>query len=254
MADTGLPRARPDLKENDGLASDPLAFDFAGERWIASIEGGLFWPRRRILLVADLHLEKASFFAAHGQPLPPYDSRETMARLLRLCARWDPAEIWCLGDSFHDPDGQSRLDAETEEHLAALAASRRWRFIAGNHDGLPDGRWGTVSCDEQVCDGLIFRHIYDPDDPRPQLSGHFHPKIRVAKSAGMAGRQAVRRPCYVRGTNGLILPAFGSFTGGMDIDDPAISGLFTEPFAAMVATSRGLACFSGPAVAKMSQG
>jgi DNA ligase-associated metallophosphoesterase len=248
MADTGLPRAHPVPTENDDPASDPLAIDFAGERWIASVEGGLFWPRRRVLLVADLHLEKASFFAAHGQPLPPYDSRETMARLLRLCARWDPAEIWCLGDSFHDPDGQSRLDTETEMQLTALAASRRWRFIAGNHDGLPDGRWGTISCDEHVCDGLIFRHIHDPADPRPQLSGHYHPKIRVA-----GARRTLRRPCYVRGAHGLILPAFGSLTGGMDIDHPAISGLFAEPFAALVATSRGLARFAGPAVAKMSQ-
>lgn len=227
---------------------DPMAFDFAGECWLASPEGALFWPRRAVLLVADLHLEKASFFAAHGQPLPPYDSRETMARMEHVVARWNPAEIWCLGDSFHDPHGQARLDDVAEAMLANLVKDRRWLFIAGNHDGLPDGRWGTGSIDETICDGIVFRHIHDPADPRPQVSGHYHPKVRIAGTG-----RTVRRPCFVRGKAGLLLPAFGSLTGGMDVDDPVITELFDGQFDALVPTSRALACFTRPSVAKMSQ-
>lgn len=227
---------------------DPMAFDFAGERWLASPEGALFWPRQSVLLVADLHLEKASFFAAHGQLLPPYDSRETMARLERLVARWNPAEIWCLGDSFHDSQGQSRLDSEAEATLARLAEARRWLFIAGNHDGLPDGRWGTNSVEDWLCGGLVFRHIHDPTDPRPQVSGHYHPKVRVAGAA-----RSIRRPCFAMGKNALILPAFGSLTGGLDVDNPAIADLFGGPFDALVPTTRALARFARPSVAKMSQ-
>lgn len=226
---------------------DPFAFDFAGERWSATPEGALFWPRRRVLLVADLHLEKASWFAAHGQPLPPYDSRTTMAVLALVATRLAPDEIWCLGDSFHDHGGQARLDPAAATLLAQLAARHRWRFIAGNHDGLPDGQWGTQSCEEWTDQGIVFRHEHDPRDPRPQISGHFHPKTLVQ----MRGRQ-VRRACFACGAGALILPAFGSLTGGLDVDDPAIARLFAGPYSALVPTAQGLACFARAPVAKMS--
>jgi DNA ligase-associated metallophosphoesterase len=226
---------------------DRFAFAFGGERWLATPEGALFWPRRRVLLVADLHLEKASWFARFGQPLPPYDSRATLERLTAVAARVDPREIWCLGDSFHDRAGQSRLDPAAEALLVALAARHRWLFVAGNHDGLPDGRWGTHSIDEVDADGLVFRHEHDPANPRPQLSGHYHPKTMVA----LKGR-SVRRPCFACGEHALILPAFGSLTGGLDIDDPVIAGLFPGPYAALVPTAQGVARFARTVVTKMS--
>lgn len=228
--------------------STAFDFEFGGEHWRASPDGALFWLRRSVMLVADLHLEKGSWFAAHGQPLPPYDSRATLDRLAGDAARWNPAEIWCLGDSFHDRAGQARLDPVAETKLVALAARHRWLFIAGNHDGLPDGRWGTRSVDEVVRDGLVFRHEHDARDPRPQLSGHYHPKTSVA----LRGR-GVRRPCFAMGGHALILPAYGSYTGGLDIDDPAIAGLLGHRYAALVATGRGLARFDRKNVAKMSQ-
>jgi len=226
---------------------DRFAFDFGGERWLASPERALFWPRRRVLLVADLHLEKASWYAGHGQPLPPYDSRATLERLTAVAALVEPLEIWCLGDSFHDRAGQSRLDPATEALLAGLAARHRWLFIAGNHDGLPDGRWGTHSIEEVALDGLVFRHEHDPADMRPQLSGHYHPKAAVT----LRGR-VVRRAYFACGGNALILPAFGSLTGGLDIDDPALARLFPAPYAALVPTTKGLARFARAPVAKMS--
>jgi uncharacterized protein len=226
---------------------DRFALDFAAERWLTTPEGALFWPRRRVLIVADLHLEKASWFARHGQPLPPYDSRATLEKLAAVAARLDPAEIWCLGDSFHDQAGQARLDPAAEALLSGLAARHRWLFIAGNHDGLPDGRWGTRSVDELVEGDLVFRHEHDPADARPQISGHYHPKAAV----GARGR-TMRRACFACGDRALILPAFGSLTGGLDIDDPAIARLFHGPYAALVPTAHGIARFARPAVAKMS--
>ena len=229
------------------LAADPFAFEFAGECWRATPEGALFWPRHRILLVADLHLEKASWYARHGQPLPPYDSRATLASLDAIAARLQPLEIWCLGDSFHDPGGQARIDPAAEALLLRLAARHRWLFIAGNHDGLPDGRWGTSSVDVLTQDGLVFRHEHDPGDQRPQLSGHYHPKASIA----LRGRH-VRRPCFACGESALILPAFGTLTGGLDVDDPAIARLFAGPYAALVPTAQGIAAFARAPVAKMS--
>lgn len=228
-------------------AFDRHAFDFAGERWVATPEGALYWPRRRVLLVADLHLEKASWFAALGQMLPPYDSHATLTALAAVAARLDPAEIWCLGDSFHDRAGQSRLGPAAEAILRVLAARHRWLFIAGNHDGLPGGQWGTASHDELVERDIVFRHEHDPADGRPQLSGHFHPKATVP----LRGR-LVRRACFACGDRALILPAFGSLTGGLDIDDPAIAQLFVGAYAALVPTAHGLARFGRAPVAKMS--
>lgn len=229
-------------------SDDPFALDFAGECWQAQPEGALFWPREGVLLVADLHLEKASWFAAHGQPLPPYDSRATLNQLAAVAARCGPREIWCLGDSFHDRDGQSRLDPAAAAVLTELARAHRWLFIAGNHDGLPDGRWGTRSVEEWRAAGVIFRHEHDPADAAPQISGHYHPKVRVSAQGRM-----VRRPCFVRSATALILPAFGSLTGGLDVGDPAIAGLMPGPFDALVPTRHGLARFVQRPVAKMSQ-
>jgi uncharacterized protein len=227
--------------------NDRFAFDFAGQRWWALPEGALFWLSERVLLVADLHLEKASYFAGFGQPLPPYDSRATLEKLAALASRLNPQEIWCLGDSFHDNDGQARLDPASVQLLERLAASHRWLFIAGNHDGLPDGRWGTRAADEIERSGIIFRHEHDPADVRPQISGHYHPKVRV-----MTRAQPVRRACWVQSDTALIMPAFGALTGGLDVDDPAIAGLFSGPYAALVATAAGLARFPRRPVAKMS--
>ncbi len=122
-----------------------VPFSFAGHSLMALPQGALFWPARRALLVADLHLEKASWFARLGQMLPPYDSLATLADLAALAAATGPREIWCLGDSFHDRHGCDRLPARARDMLAALTASTRWTWITGNHDpGFADHCGGTL--------------------------------------------------------------------------------------------------------------
>ncbi|WP_380872972.1 metallophosphatase [Sphingomonas sp. DBB INV C78] len=194
-----------------------VRFSFCGVEMVALAHGALLLPARRALLVADLHLEKASWFAAGGQMLPPYDSIATLADLGRVAEQTHAAEIWCLGDSFHDSAGCDRLPAKAEAMLRALTARTRWTWITGNHDaGLVDRCGGAVVREAEV-DGLILRHEADPVDPRPELSGHFHPKLRVS----LRGRQVARR-CFVASATKLILPAFGALTGGLDASHPAI--------------------------------
>jgi len=180
-------------------------------------QGALFWPSREALLVADLHLEKASWFARLGQMLPPYDSIATLSDLAALVASTGAREVWCLGDSFHDKYGCDRLPAQARDLLTGLTGATRWTWIAGNHDpGLTDHCGGAV-VEEAEVDGLILRHEADPDDPRPELSGHFHPKLRITHR----GRQVSRR-CFVATATKLILPAFGALTGGLDAHHPEI--------------------------------
>ncbi|MCM8731049.1 ligase-associated DNA damage response endonuclease PdeM [Hephaestia sp. GCM10023244] len=192
-------------------------FSFAGHELVALREGALFWPARGALLLADLHLEKASWFARAGQMLPPYDSIATLAAVTALVERIAPTEIWCLGDSFHDSDGSTRLSGRARAMLAALTAQRRWVWIAGNHDaGVTDQGGGEIMAEAEV-GGLVLRHEASPGETRPELSGHFHPKLRLMRH----GRHVARR-CFIASTTKLILPAFGALTGGLDANHPEI--------------------------------
>lgn len=192
-------------------------FSFAGHGFAALPQGALFWPHRRALIVADLHFEKASWFAMRGQMLPPYDSIATLADLSALAAATAPEEIWCLGDSFHDAAGCERLPTAAREALMTLTARHRWVWITGNHDdGLVDRCGGEVMAEARI-DGLVMRHEAEPDELLPELSGHFHPKLRLT----LRGRRVARR-CFVATPRKLILPAFGALTGGLDVDHPEI--------------------------------
>ena len=194
-----------------------VRFSFAGHELMALPQGALFWPARRALLVADLHLEKASWFARLGQMLPPYDSIATLADLTALAASTRAQEIWCLGDSFHDRHGCDRLPERAREMLTALTSTLRWTWITGNHDpGFADHCGGDILGEAQA-DDLILRHEADAADLRPELSGHFHPKLRITHR----GRQVSRR-CFVATQRKLILPAFGALTGGLDAGHPEI--------------------------------
>jgi len=198
-----------------------VRFSFSGHELMALPQGALFWPARRALLVADLHLEKASWFAKRGQMLPPYDSIATLADLSALAAATGAAEIWCLGDSFHDKYGCDRLADEARALLTALTGATRWTWIIGNHDPIA-GSDVVLACggeivEEAEIDGLILRHEADPAEARGELSGHFHPKLRIRHR----GRLVSRR-CFVATPTKLILPAFGALTGGLDAHHPEI--------------------------------
>jgi hypothetical protein len=194
-----------------------VRFSFSGHELMALPQGALFWPSRRALLVADLHLEKASWFARLGQMLPPYDSIATLSDLSALAASTGAAEIWCLGDSFHDSLGCDRLPEAARALLTALTGTTHWTWITGNHDpGFADHCGGLLVAEAEV-DGLILRHEADPAETRPELSGHFHPKLRISHR----GRQVSRR-CFVATETKLILPAFGALTGGLDAHHPEI--------------------------------
>ena len=194
-----------------------VRFSFAGQELMALPQGALFWPSRRALVVADLHLEKASWFARLGQMLPPYDSIATLSDLTALAASTGACEVWCLGDSFHDRHGCDRLPERARSMLIALTGSTDWTWITGNHDvGFVDHCGGTI-LDEAVVNGLVLRHEADPGETRPELSGHFHPKLRITQR----GRQVSRR-CFIATERKLVLPAFGALTGGLDVDHPEI--------------------------------
>jgi DNA ligase-associated metallophosphoesterase len=188
-----------------------VPLSFAGQEFLALPEAALYWPAQQALLVADLHFEKASWFARFGQFLPPHDSAATLDLIEMLVARTGAGRLWSLGDSFHDADGAARLDRRSRERLAALTASLDWVWITGNHDAGVAAMPGGRRVAEAEVAGIRLRHEAEPTDPAPEISGHFHPKLRLS----LRGRHVSRR-CFVRSATKLILPALGALTGGLD--------------------------------------
>ena len=215
-----------------------VPFSFAGETFLPTADGALYWPSQQALLVADLHLEKASWFARLGQFLPPYDSHATLTALAVEVERTGATRLYCLGDSFHDRFGCDRLPAAARDLLTTLTSTLDWTWIVGNHDpGFADHCGGRLA-DEVEIGGIILRHEADPAEPRPEMSGHFHPKLRLH----VKGRQVWRR-CFVASPTKLIFPAFGSLTGGLDAHHPQILESVGSGAAALVPVSDRLLRF-----------
>ena len=215
-----------------------VPFSFAGESFEAAGDGALYWPAQQALLVADLHLEKASWFARLGQFLPPYDSHATLTALAGEVERTGATRLYCLGDSFHDRFGCDRLPAAARELLLRMTSMLDWVWIVGNHDpGFSDHCGGRVA-DELEVAGIVLRHEAVRDDPRPEMSGHYHPKLRMH----LKGRNVSRR-CFVVSATKLILPAFGSLTGGLDATHPEIMKQVGSGAAALVPVSDRLLRF-----------
>jgi uncharacterized protein len=215
-----------------------VPFSFAGETFHATADGALYWPAQQALLVADLHLEKASWFARLGQFLPPYDSHATLTALAAELERTGAKRLYCLGDSFHDRFGCDRLPAQARELLTALTSALDWTWIVGNHDpGFADHCGGRID-DEVRLGGIVLRHEAVRDEAGAEISGHFHPKLRVH----LRGRQVSRR-CFVMSATKIIMPAFGSLTGGLDAHHPEIMGSVGGKAAALVPVSDRLLRF-----------
>lgn len=182
--------------------------------------GTLWWPEQALLTVADLHLGRAERMARLGGGLlPPYETEDTLNRLEAEVAALAPRSLVMLGDSFDDLTAAERLSAQVIERLERLAAGRRLLWIAGNHDPGPVDLPGSHVA-EIALSGLSFRHIAEPERPGPEISGHYHPKLKLM----VKGRQ-IRRKCFLLGQGRLVMPAFGTYTGGLDVRDPAFAPL-----------------------------
>ena len=208
--------------------SGGLRVSIEGEPCVLRCSGALWVLNHRTLIAADLHLEKGSAFAARGQMLPPYDSRATLDRLEAEIETLQPAAVVLLGDSFHDAKSVGRMAPDDRTRLDRLAAGRDWIWLEGNHDiaALAGSTHHLVGEVVETMELGSLRLIHEPQaGVRPgEIAGHLHPAARVA-----AHGRGVRRPAFVTDGRRAVLPAFGAFTGGLDVRDPAIAGLFGEP-------------------------
>jgi DNA ligase-associated metallophosphoesterase len=208
-----------------------MLLHFAGHTFEPLPSGALYWPAERALLVADLHLEKLSSYAPRGRLLPPYDTALTLRRLEADVGATGASEVIALGDSFHRDEGASTLSDADRLRLVSLLGRAHWTWIAGNHDPAPHGFGAAVPFLERA--GLTLTHV-PRRGPRGLVAGHLHP----AATVHVNGRSA-RRPCFVHDGRTLVLPAYGSATGTLNIVDPAFSGLFDWSALEVVMIGRG---------------
>jgi len=208
-------------------------FKFRGETLTALPSGGLWWAARRLLCVSDLHLGKSERIARRtGAMLPPYEARETLERLAEDLEQTGAREVICLGDSFDDAVAARDLEHGGAEALSMLMAGRNWIWIAGNHDPGPVSIGGTHR-ETFVAGALTFRHIAQPG-ALGEVSGHYHPKARLR----LRGRSLSRR-CFLLDAARLILPAYGTYTGGLFCDAPELSGLMAPGAQAILLPGAG---------------
>ncbi len=187
------------------------------------LDGALYWPEERLLVAADLHLEKGSSYAGSAaRLLPPYDSAQTVARLERLVESYRPLRVVALGDSFHDRRGATRLDGAVADRIRALSDRVDWIWIHGNHDPKPPKELGGRGAVEIAIGPLIFRH--DAHEERRgdggEVIGHYHPVATVATRG-----RSFRRRCFAIGQHRMLLPAFGAYAGGLNVRETVIRRL-----------------------------
>jgi DNA ligase-associated metallophosphoesterase len=197
------------------------AISICGKAFRAHMSGALYWHAEDALIVADLHLEKGSHFAKRGQMLPPYDTRETLRKLAEVIDAYDATTIISLGDSLHDAGALERMSLEDRETLSLILQDREWIWITGNHDGGSASALGGAVCEELKVEGITLRHEPRAGARTHEIAGHMHPAARLV----MHGT-SLRRPCFVGNGLRLVMPAFGAFTGGLNVLDDAFAPLF----------------------------
>ncbi len=194
--------------------------------------GSLYLPRREILVVSDLHLEKGAALSS-AMALPVYDTDETLSRLEMACDDLSVKTCLFLGDSFHNAHAAFRLPERIQHRLSALAEHCSFVWVKGNHDPSIPAFLPGESCAAYAIDGVVFCHevtmhnkseLNNSQSFSGHVFGHYHPKARVRLPA-----KTVTGRCFIHDEHALIMPAFGAFTGGLNILDPAIQSLLKKP-------------------------
>lgn len=230
------PAAKKTAVRARAVAHAPVAI--IGERVEARINGalvaalpdGALWIEdARTLVVSDLHLEKGSSFARNGQMLPPYDTRATLKRIAALVDALRPDTVVSLGDSFHDGGGPARMSKEDHAQLTALIRRCDWIWVEGNHDGQSPATLGGVVQATLSLGALTLRHEPSAKPAPGEIAGHLHPCAKVV------GRgRSVRRRCFATDGARLVMPAFGAYTGGLNVCDEAFAPIFPNGAMALV--------------------
>ncbi|MBT1451197.1 ligase-associated DNA damage response endonuclease PdeM [Glaciecola sp. XM2] len=215
-----------EIIKNLVLENMVIPVNFAQYRMVLDGRGVLYWPKHDVLVFSDLHFEKGSFLTQFAHPLPRFDTKETIHRMMGLVQQYQPKKVICLGDSFHDGNAGKRIERKEIEAINTLVEGvEQWIWILGNHDpDIPEQLLGTRN-HHLILDGILF--VHEPEvleqyaHCHAQVVGHYHPKTRYRLV-----NQYVSGKSFCVGETLLLMPAFGKYTGGLSSDDPVIKKLF----------------------------
>ena len=214
-----------------------IKITFLNNKFYLDNSGILIWPKYEIAIVSDLHLEKASSYAKSGQFVPPYDSEETLSKLFLKLEKYKSKKLILLGDTFHDKDAQHRLSDTSKNLFKKLVINYKTILITGNHD--PDLNIDKVErFIEYKIDHINFIHKAIKNK-NSQISGHFHPSISLKIT-----EKQIRGKCLIHNENIMILPAFGSLTGGLDIKHKEFQTYFGNKFIIYLISKKRILKFS----------
>lgn len=208
-------------------------FYLSNTRLIADISGALFWPEKQTVIFSDLHLEKGSWFAKQNIFLPPYDTLDTLNRVEKVINYFKPSRVISLGDSFHDDTWMERISKDQIAKILNLTNNYEWFWIHGNHDPSGAPSLGGINLNHYLDPPLTFRHEAKQAFADGEVSGHYHPKARIKLN-----RKSFSARCFISDERRVILPAFGSFTGGLNVMDRTISNFFKDDFKVLLLGSK----------------
>ena len=204
------------------MTAKSARISFQGTSLILQGNGTLFWPEEKLLIVSDLHLEKGAALST-GAPLPQFDTKDTLERLQATLGDSEATKLICLGDSFHTTSRAFQMPKAYAQIIDHIAARYEMIWITGNHDSQLPARLPGIVTDQIMLQGILLCHEAEPSAQMPTISGHFHPKARIKLRA-----RRLSARCFVHTTQHIIMPAFGSYTGGLNICDAAFSPFITN--------------------------
>ena len=208
-------------------------FYLSNTRLIADISGALFWPEKQTVIFSDLHLEKGSWFAKQNVLLPPYDTLDTLNRVEKVINYFKPSRVISLGDSFHDDTWMERISKEQIAKILNLTNNYEWFWIQGNHDPSGVRSLGGINLSDYLDPPLTFRHEAKGETTDGEVSGHFHPKVYIN-----IFKTKIFKPCFLVGKSKLILPAYGSYTGGLDCKNEVFKDIFNDNYKVYVSLDK----------------
>lgn len=206
-----------------------LTIELAGERLTLWAQRAISWPRRRTLLIADLHIGKSAAFRSAGLPTPEAGTQADLARLDSLVEASRAERLIVLGDLLHARAGRAPQTMLAVQEWALRATSRgvKLTLVRGNHDrssGDPPPDWGFCAVNGPAIDGP-FALCHEPqhcESDHYTLAGHLHPAAMLDCPSGAA----LRAPCFWFGPRVGVLPAFGSFTGSRAVRPANLDRVF----------------------------
>ena len=205
------------------LKQDQKRIVFCGQHFILDALGCMFHIESKTLVFSDLHLEKGSYLISQGNPLPMIDTLDTILKIQKCIDVYKPETVIALGDSLHDVHALERMHPDDKAFIMKICQSvQHWHWIMGNHDKNPEKQdlftqfnFSSKIVTEQ------FQYVHDVENTDlPQIIGHFHPKASIN-----IGPQTIRGKCFLITEKLIVMPAFGTFTGGLDIHSEAIEKL-----------------------------